>query len=469
MYQVPSIDQYNALMQRVEALEKAAKPPPTPEPPADDSRTHIIGSHAEWQQTTQQAGHTYVLSYERHPGPVEVTADDVTIKAFPGVNVIATAFKPITATPRIESGVYIIPYTHGLYRHPATKEGPWQGHRDRMRPEQFVVNGKLLKPVYSRSDLKSGTFYVDGQSSRPESVFLIPHEGPMQSVSYAHHDRLCYGDAKGVSIEGITFEGAASTGKRGAFLTGDGWQVKNCNVRFSAGPGFEITGKDVIVEDCLSELNGQLNYLTRQYEDLHFIGCTSRKGNRKGFNAAWEAGGTKIVNDWKKGGVNITVKDYLSEDDNGPGLWFDINNRGAIVDGVTVRNALAAGVMFEFGFYDGSAKNIRVEGVRPYSVPEKFYSRQDGIVWQAAVHDSVFDTMHAEGCNKAFVFKVHEGRGASLRNRLTNLSASDVRESWYMEQMSMQQILSAIRDGSNPKTHQEWQNHGNHIEQVKQL
>jgi hypothetical protein len=465
-----------SLMQRIEALEAQVQPPePDPTPVPGDKVITISDPAALPAPDAWKPGYTYLLDSMK-TGAIVCNVDDVTIKALPGARVVSQAFRKLATASRLESGVTIMPYTSDLlhpdlHRHPATQEGPWDGHRDRMRPEQFIANGKLLEAVYSRGDLRSGTFYVEGDTKTPEAVFLMAHEGPVQSVGYAYHPCLLYGSGKNVTVEGIEFLGAASTGKRGAILTNDGWQLRNVACRYSAGPGFEITGKDVIVEDCLGEMNGQLNYLIRQYTDLYFIGCTSRHGNRKGFNAAWEAGGTKIVNEWGegKGGVNITIRDYTSEHDNGPGLWFDINNRGADIDGVLVRDALAAGVMFEFGFYDGKATNIRVEGVRPYPVPEKFYSRQDGIVWQASVHNSTFDTMHVEGCNKAYVFKVHERRGASLNNRLTAMTAANVREPWYMEEFNAQRIHEAIASGANPKGYYGWMNHGNHIEQVKPI
>lgn len=468
MLNVPSYQQYMQLMQRIEALEaQHPLPPVEPLPPAGDRVIMVSSADQIPAPDAWQPGYTYVLS-EMQCGPIVVDVDDVTIRAEDGKRVVSQAFKRLTTTARIENGVTIMPYTHSLYRHPATQEGPWQGHRDRMRPEQFIANGKMLSPVYNRADVGPGKFYVEGPSNKPQAVYLMAHEGPVESVSYAHHPRLLYGKGKNLSVEGIEFLGAASTGKAGAILTNDGWQLKNVACKYSAGPGFELTGKDVIVEDCLGEGNGQLNFLIRQYADMYFIGCTSRYGNRKGFNAAWEAGGTKIVNEWDEGqgGVNLTVRDYTSEHDNGPGLWFDINNRGADVDGVTVIDALAAGVMFEFGFYDGSAKNIRVEGVRPYVVPAQGNTRQDGVVWQAAVHNSTFDAMHAEGCYNAFLFKVHEGRGASPNNRMTGMTARNVRKDFYLETFNAQQIHAAISKGAKPTGYYGWMNHGNHIESV---
>jgi hypothetical protein len=46
-----------------------------------------------------------------------------------------------------------------------------------MRPEQFVVNGKMLSPVYRPQDLAPGKFFVEGPSKEPYFVYLVPFEG----------------------------------------------------------------------------------------------------------------------------------------------------------------------------------------------------------------------------------------------------------------------------------------------------
>ncbi|HMB91842.1 MAG TPA: right-handed parallel beta-helix repeat-containing protein [Rhodothermales bacterium] len=454
---------------RLDDIEARLSALETPPPPAGE-RTHYVETVEAWEATTLQSGHTYVLSTMTVPGTLEVNVDDVTIKAADDAKVVFHAYRVLGGEIIKHGDRYWMAYTHSLYTHPATQEGPWDGHRQRMRPEQFLVNGKLLEAVYDAGDLKPGTFYVDGPSSAPVAVWFMPHEGTPEIVAYAHHARLLFGTGKNVTIEGISFEGAASTGKRGAVLTGDGWWLHRCMVRYSAGPGFEVTGGDVIVSDCLSEKNGQLNYLVHHYDTCSITNCISRHGNRKGFNAAWEAGGCKIVNDWDSGGNNILVRDYLSEHDDGPGLGFDINNRNAVVKNVTVRDSLAAGIMFEFGFYDGEAENLRVEGVRPYQVPMQTNVRQDGIVWQAAVHDSTFIGLHAEGCAKPFVFKEHERRGASLRNEIRQITARNVeRESVYVERMSEAAIAGAIISGAKPATVAEWLDAGNTIETLRMI
>ena len=273
---------------------------------------------------------------------------------------------------------------------------------------------------------------------------------------YAHYPVLLSG-AQGVRVENITFEGGASTGKRGAAITNDNWHVKNCRFQFSAGPGLQITGSDITVEECESSYNGQLNYLIHGCQRLKFQRCTSRRGNTKGFNAAWEAGGTKIVNDWNNSGELIDVLEYLSENDDGPGLWFDINNRSVTLKDSRVVNALAAGVMFEHGFYESYVENVRVEGVRPYPVPTKTWSRQDGFVWQSGVFDSKFCDLYASDCKNAGVYKKHEGRGGSGRITIHRLTGERISgQVLYTETMTDQEILAAIKDGATPPDIASW-------------
>jgi len=450
------------LLERIAALEEAQSPAPPqqPEQPPTGAvlRLSTVQQLAAWLKN-QKEGDAIELSTMTIPFPLDIKADGVTVRAAAGATVKVVAWDKLTVAPALSNGVYRIPYTHSLYKHPATQEGPWDGHRDRMCPHQFVVNGKLLNRVYSLSALRPGAAYLEGPSDNPKAVYLIAHDSaPLRTAHYAKHPRLltASSDVKDVTVEGITFEGAASTGKRGAVKTGNGWVLRRCNVRFSAGPGFEITGSNVGAYDCTGEYNGQLNYLIHRYNGLQLFDCVSRGGNRKGFDCAWEAGGVKIVNDWKTPGRSAYVSGFLSENDNGPGLWFDINNRDVIVADVTVRNALAAGVMFEHGFYKGKASNITVEGVRSYKVPMRTWSRRDGIVWQSQVWDSVFKVLSASGCKNGGVYKKHEKRGASGRNTIDGLVTKDVQKDLYIETMKDEEIMDAIKNGAGPKTVADW-------------
>ena len=170
-----------------------------------------------------------------------------------------------------------------------------------------------------------------------------------------------------------------------------------------------------------------------------------------------EAGGTKIVNDWDNPGQNIEIVDYESIDDDGPGLWFDINNREVSVRNSRIVNSLAAGVMFEHGFYGGYVEGVRVEGVRSYHVPTKTWSRQDGFVWQSNVFDSEFYDLYAADCHNAGVLKKHTSRGGSGRLKIIRLRGKRITgRVLYTETMSDAEILRAIQNGATPGTLAGW-------------
>ena len=282
--QIGSIEQRLADIEDALAMTRPPEDGPEPGEIAIGSPTELAKHARSWE-----SGGKYVFTNSMTASiPLTDLPAGLQIRSLAGAEVKISAFVPLKSDFEFMDGLWRAPYSHYLPKHPATREGPWDGHRDRMAAHQFVVAGKLLKPVYKKADLAPGTFWIEGDPQAPEFVWIAAGAGtPPSDVYYAHHATLLSG-APGVSVEGITFEGGASTGKRGALKTNDGWHLRRCRCQLSAGPGYELTGKNVTVEECEGIANGQINFLIHRYENLKFIRCVSRTGNRKGFNASWK-------------------------------------------------------------------------------------------------------------------------------------------------------------------------------------
>ena len=67
--------------------------------------------------------------------------------------------------------------------------------------------------------------------------------------------------------------------------------------------------------------------------------------NYAGFDAGWEAGGSKF---WAT--TNLVVRNNFSHDNAGPGLWTDTDNTGTLYEGNDVERNQGAGIFHEISF-----------------------------------------------------------------------------------------------------------------------
>jgi parallel beta-helix repeat protein len=75
-----------------------------------------------------------------------------------------------------------------------------------------------------------------------------------------------------------------------------------------------------------------------------------------GYNTAWEGGGSKFV-----GTDGTTVMNSHYHDNQGIGIWFDIDNINSLVEGCQVHDNKLDGIVFEIG-YKATVRNNVVTG-----------------------------------------------------------------------------------------------------------
>jgi hypothetical protein len=156
-----------------------------------------------------------------------------------------------------------------------------------------------------------------------------------------------------VVIRNITVEKYGSPAQRGAIHARDGarWMIADCVVRLNSGAGISV-GDGTRVQNCDVDNNGQIG-IEGNGKDIRIEGNRIWANNIYGFDPAWEAGGVKIA---ESDGVEF--RDNHVYDNNGSGLWCDIDCRNVIYEGNLVENNRHIGIFHEISFKAVIRKNI---------------------------------------------------------------------------------------------------------------
>jgi hypothetical protein len=130
--------------------------------------------------------------------------------------------------------------------------------------------------------------------------------------------------------------GAVCSGSQGSIL-------EDLTVEWTNGSGYLISGDRHIVRGVRAFNNGMSGirgeYCTNCLVEL----STSKYNNWKGYNAMWESGGGKWLYT-----TNSTFRKLNFSDNEGPGLWLDMDNFDNVVEQSRFDNNLAANLFLEW-------------------------------------------------------------------------------------------------------------------------
>ncbi|HEY3840087.1 MAG TPA: right-handed parallel beta-helix repeat-containing protein, partial [Bryobacteraceae bacterium] len=124
-------------------------------------------------------------------------------------------------------------------------------------------------------------------------------------------------------------------------LDGSDNLAEDCVVEWTNGLGASISGQRNTMRRVTTRSNGQLGMgghgINTTLED-----CLLENNNVKGFSKGWEAGGIKIT---LSRGFKILHCRAVRND--GPGIWFDIDNRDELVENSYAADNNGAGIFIE--------------------------------------------------------------------------------------------------------------------------
>jgi hypothetical protein len=226
------------------------------------------------------------------------------------------------------------------------------------KPKIIFIADRPLRQVASRDAVSGGTFHLD--TSTGMFVFADDPTGPLEAavepVAFASA-------ARGVTIANLVVEKFATLAQTAAVdgRYGTNWTISNVEARLNSGVGLSI-GSGGRIANSRVHHNGQLG-IGASGTGIVIESNDVSHNNTHGFDPAWEAGGVKVTN---SNGAKLI--DNHVHDNNGPGLWSDINCRGSLYERNTVERNSGAGIFHEISFAAVIRKNtVRHNGRPPYA------------------------------------------------------------------------------------------------------
>ncbi len=239
--------------------------------------------------------------------------------------------------------------------------GPTRGQCDASHPEctdphDLFLDNTPLQRAQDQSSVSPGSWYLDYDSGK---VYMGDDPtGHQVEISMLPH--AFSGSAKNVTIRGLTIEKYADIAGDGAIQghsdagqPSSGWVVQKNTVRSNHGMGIRLSNGMQVLSNTVTD-NGQMG-LGGGGSNILVEGNEIARNNYAGYNYGWEAGGTKFS--FTK---NLVVRNNYVHDNNGPGLWTDIENVNALYEQNRTSGNKVAGILHEIS-HDAVIRNNTIE------------------------------------------------------------------------------------------------------------
>jgi len=307
----------------------------------------------------------------------------ITFAAYTGETVVVTGADPMNAG-----------WTRNghAWRHPWRLSLPAYPHKNQpeFRREMVVVDGEVMRAVYSLQDVEPGTFFVAGSDASPNAIYLrLPDDGTPDGhhievgtryLLFGPEDGECgmEGDLGWFRVVGFVFRHAVNRAQWGAVCLGaEGSLMEENTVAWTNGLGIKMSGRNHTMRGNRAVDNGQAG-INGSCEGCLLEYNESSRNNWKGYNMFWEAGGGKWSNT-----RHTTIRHHLAQDNEGPGIWFDRNNADNVVEQSRLINNLGAGLMLEYQTIRTTVRNNVFYGTRWQTWTGS------GLLTQASSHNTV--------------------------------------------------------------------------------
>jgi len=215
------------------------------------------------------------------------------------------------------------------------------------RQEQVICDGKLLKHVMTLEEMSPGTFVSDIEND-VLCIYLPGGDEPSKHRIEVSVRNRCFGfrfRGEGrdyIHMRGFTMRYGRNMAQRGIlYVIGNNWVIEDNVIEWSNGCGVSIIGEGHLFRNNTSQYHGQLGLGSRPRK-CRFENNKLLHNNLKGFSAGWESGGCKIVfaND-------LLMTGTVAVGNNGPGIWFDIDNQNSTVSRSFCKDNTGPGIFIE--------------------------------------------------------------------------------------------------------------------------
>ncbi|HZY48408.1 MAG TPA: right-handed parallel beta-helix repeat-containing protein [Devosia sp.] len=218
-------------------------------------------------------------------------------------------------------------------------------------PETVFIDNTPLKPVDALSKVVSGTFYFDYAADK----IYIGDNPAGHTVEAGKVTDAFRGNATNVTVQNLVIEKYDPQVQEGAINGGQGWTIKNNEVRLNYAAGIQAHDGSQVIGNYVHD-NGELgvdgngNNIVVQGNEL------SSNGFWSGVSPYWSAGGLKFAET-----DNLVVQGNYSHDNNGSGLWTDIDNIHTLYEDNVVAHNTINGIQHEIS-YDAIIRNNTLVG-----------------------------------------------------------------------------------------------------------
>ena len=213
-------------------------------------------------------------------------------------------------------------------------------------PEDLFFDNKPLGRVAELEDVGPGTWYLDYDGH--QAYFGDDPAGHTVEISLIPY--AIKGASSKVRIEGLDIEKYACEASDGA-VDGRGtsgqmsrnWVVQNDVIRLNHGMGIRLGDAMQVLSNKIVQ-NGQLG-VGGGGSDGVVDGNEIAGNNYAGYDYGWEAGGSKFAFTH-----NLVVRNNYVHDNDGPGLWTDLENENTLYDHNHTASNREAGILHEVSY-----------------------------------------------------------------------------------------------------------------------
>ena len=201
------------------------------------------------------------------------------------------------------------------------------GTRRPGNPETVFFDNTPLKPLDALSKLVAGTFSFDYAADK----IYIADNPAGHTVEAGKQTDAFHGNATNVTVQNLVIKKYDPEIQHGAINGGQSWTIQNNEVLLNYTVGIIAQDNSQVIGNYVHDngqmgVGGQGNNVLVQGNELASNGFWS------GIDPLWEAGGFKFAQT-----DNLVVRGNYVHDNNGPGLWGDIDSINTTLRGQCCR------------------------------------------------------------------------------------------------------------------------------------
>ena len=236
-----------------------------------------------------------------------------------------------------------------------------------------------------------------------------------------NRDRWIVGGASDVTIQGFTFINSDQPQYHGG-LSNDGfdnWTIRGNTFRNAGNAAIDIKeGAGHLIEDNLVSDSGNVGIRVESVGSATIRGNTTEGNNTLNLDPGWEAGGMKITGNY--GGVhNMVIENNVARNNNGPGIWVDVDGYDIEIRNNRVHDNTRAGIIYELSFRGRIHGNVVYDNGTAWDA----WGFGAGIMIQNSSDTEVFNNVLA--WNPDGITVISQDRGQSRWNNVSGNSIHD--------------------------------------------